>query len=192
MENKANSNQNERKMVTKRIGMMIQTIRVWTWSKMNKHVSGRMGQTLDSTLTFWPFSNISESESRSVTSDSLRPHGLCSSWNSPGQNTGVGSCSLLQESFPTQGSNPGLPHCRWILHQLSHQGYILSLSQYLHHNNPFLILFFLLPIWKLKLMLRWLLLHFPQSKPSLNDVRWFPFSQHRILLSWIIEDVIGV
>ena len=44
------------------------------------------------------------------------------SMNSPGQNTGVGSCSLLQGIFLTQGSNPGLLHCRWILHQLSHQG----------------------------------------------------------------------
>ena len=43
-------------------------------------------------------------------------------WNFPGQNTGVGSLSLLQEIFPTQGSNPGLPHCRQILHQLSHKG----------------------------------------------------------------------
>ena len=38
--------------------------------------------------------------------------GLCRPWNSPGQNTGVDSLSLLQEIFPTQGSNPGLPHCR--------------------------------------------------------------------------------
>ena len=45
-----------------------------------------------------------------------------SSWNSPGQNTGVRSRSLLQGIFPTQGSNPGLPHCRRILYQLSHQG----------------------------------------------------------------------
>ena len=41
--------------------------------------------------------------------------GWNSPWNSPGQNTGVGSLSLLQGIFPTQGSNPGLPHCRWIL-----------------------------------------------------------------------------
>ena len=53
-----------------------------------------------------------ESESRSVVSDSLRPHGLYSPWNSPGQNTGVDSRSLLQGIFPTQGWNPGLPHCR--------------------------------------------------------------------------------
>ena len=52
----------------------------------------------------------------------LRPHGLYSPWKCPGQNTGVGSLSLLQEIFPTQGSNPGLPHCKWILYQLSHQG----------------------------------------------------------------------
>ena len=36
-------------------------------------------------------------------------------WNSPGQNTGVGSVSLLQGIFPTQGSHPGLPHCRQLL-----------------------------------------------------------------------------
>ena len=55
----------------------------------------------------------------SVVSDSLWPHGLYSPWNSPGQNTGVGSRSLLQGMFPTQGSNPGLPHCRQMLYQLS-------------------------------------------------------------------------
>ena len=55
-------------------------------------------------------------------SNSLRPHGLYNPWNSPGQNTGVGSHSFLQGIFPNQGSNPGLPYCRWILYQLSHQG----------------------------------------------------------------------
>ena len=63
-----------------------------------------------------------ESESHSVVFDSLQPHGLYSPWNSPGQNTGVGSLSLLQEIFPTQGSNPGLLRCRQILYQLSHKG----------------------------------------------------------------------
>ena len=42
-------------------------------------------------------------------------------WNFRGKNTGVGSCSLLQGIFPTQGSNPCLLHCRWILYQLSYQ-----------------------------------------------------------------------
>ena len=55
-------------------------------------------------------------------SDSLRPHGLYSTWNSPGQNSGVGSLSFLQGIFPTQGSNPGLLDCRQILYQLSYQG----------------------------------------------------------------------
>ena len=61
-------------------------------------------------------------ESHSVMSNSLQPHGLYSPWNSPGQNIGVGSLSLHQGIFPTQELNPGFPHCRWILYQLSHKG----------------------------------------------------------------------
>ena len=53
-----------------------------------------------------------EMEGCSVVSDSLRPYGLYSPWNSPGQNTGVGSLSLLQGIFPTQGLSPDLLHCR--------------------------------------------------------------------------------
>ena len=64
----------------------------------------------------------SENESCSVMPSSLWSHGLHSQWNSLGQNTGVGSLSLLQGIFPTQGSNPGLPHCRQIVYQLSHKG----------------------------------------------------------------------
>ena len=62
------------------------------------------------------------SESRSVLSDSLKPHELYSPWNSPGQTTAVGSLCLLQGIFPTQGSNPGLLHCRRILSELRHKG----------------------------------------------------------------------
>ena len=51
-------------------------------------------------------------------SSCLPPHGLYSPWNSPGQNPGVGSRSLLQGDLP----NPGLPHSKRILYQLSHQG----------------------------------------------------------------------
>ena len=51
----------------------------------------------------------------------MRPHGLYSPWNSPGQNTGVGSRSFPQGIFPLQGSNPGLLHCRQSLYHLSHQ-----------------------------------------------------------------------
>ena len=52
----------------------------------------------------------SRSESRSVVSNSLQPHGLYSPWNSLGQIAGVGSLSLLQGIFPTQGLNPCLLH----------------------------------------------------------------------------------
>ena len=64
----------------------------------------------------------SESESHSVVSNSLGPHGLYSPWNSLGQNTEVGSLFLLQEIFPNQGLYPGLSHCRQILYQLNHKG----------------------------------------------------------------------
>ena len=67
-----------------------------------------------------------ESESRSVVSDSLRPHRLYSPWNSPGQNTGMGSLSFLQGIFPTQGSKPGLPHCRQILICDIHTNFLLG------------------------------------------------------------------
>ena len=57
-----------------------------------------------------------------VMSNSLQPHRLYNPWNSPGRNTEVGSLSFLQGIFPTQGLNPGLPYCRWLLYQLSHKG----------------------------------------------------------------------
>ena len=84
---------------------------------------------------------VVESESHSVMPDSLQLNELYSPRNPPGQNTGVGSYSLIQGSwnspgqdtgagsqflhqgiFPTQGLNPGPPHCRQLLSQLSHQG----------------------------------------------------------------------
>ena len=64
--------------------------------------------------------------------DSLRPHGLYTPWNS-GQNTGVGSRSLLQGIFPAQGSNLGLWHCRQTLYHLSHQGGPKIWSQMCYH-----------------------------------------------------------
>ena len=59
-------------------------------------------------------------------------HGLHSPWNSPGQNTGGGSLSFLQGIFPTQGSNPGFRHCRWILYQLSCKGSLRILEWVAH------------------------------------------------------------
>ena len=66
-----------------------------------------------------PISEVEkETESRSVVSHSLQPHGLYSPWNSPGQDTVTSSHSLLQGIFSTQGSNPGLLYCRQILYCL--------------------------------------------------------------------------
>ena len=77
-------------------------------NKVRLHDSLCEVKVAQSCLTLWPHG--------------LGPDRLFCPWNSPGKNTGVGSCSLLQGIFPTQGSNPGLPHCRQILYHLSHQG----------------------------------------------------------------------
>ena len=70
---------------------------------------------------------LGESVSCSVMANTLRPHGLLPTMefclqNSPGKNTRLGSLSLLQGIFLTQGLNPGLLHCRQILYHLSYQG----------------------------------------------------------------------
>ena len=84
-------------------------------TRVNKKQSMPLGTLLSSQVQ-------SESESHSVIFNSFWPHGLYSPWNSTGQNTGVGSLSCLQGIFPTKRLNPGLPYCRQILYQLSHQG----------------------------------------------------------------------
>ena len=81
----------------------------WKWKSLSRDYLSQLVK--EGTLSFEKFSF-----------DSLRPHGLYSPWNSPGQNTGVGSLSLVQGIFPIQGSNPGLPHCWQVLHQLSLKG----------------------------------------------------------------------
>ena len=52
----------------------------------------------------------------------LQPTRLLCPWGSPGKNAGVGSHFLLWGIFLTQGLNPCLLQCRWILYYLSHQG----------------------------------------------------------------------
>ena len=74
------------------------------------------------------------SESRSVVPDSLRHHGLSIEFSRP--EYGVGSLSLLQGIFPTQGLNPGLPHCRWILSQLSYQGSPVNAGEGVKKRKP--------------------------------------------------------
>ena len=109
----------------------------------------------------WEWNEIKESKSHLVVSDSLLSHGLYGPWNSPGQNTGVGSLSLLQKIFPTQGLNPGLLHCRRILYQLSYQGsplvplesHITSLSSSFFHSHATLL---------------WVLLYLAELLASIN------------------------
>ena len=76
---------------------------------------------------------VKVSESRSVVSNSLGPHGSYPTrflylWNFPGKNTGVGCHSLLQGIFLSQEVNLGLLHFRQILYHLSHQGSQLSFT----------------------------------------------------------------
>ena len=70
----------------------------------------------------WSIHFITAATNRNYSLLKTKSESHYSPWSSPGQNTGVGSLSLLQGIFPTQGSNPGLPHCRRILYQLSHLG----------------------------------------------------------------------
>ena len=90
----------------------------------NTQKQTRQTETWGKSITRREFNmhKVKRSESRSVVSYSLQPHGPYSPWNSPDQNTGVSSSSFLQGIFPTQELNRGLLHCRWILYQLSCQG----------------------------------------------------------------------
>ena len=63
----------------------------------------------------------------------LLPIRLLHPWNSPGENTAVGCHFLLQRIFPTQGSNPDLLHCRWVLYHLNRQG---STHTHTHTHTP--------------------------------------------------------
>ena len=93
---------------------------IWNWHWFSQ-VSERYCGLVVSVLFLKTYADMWVNESHSVMSISLWPHGLYSPWNSLGQNTGVSSRVLLQGIFSTQGSNPGLPHCRQILYHLSHQ-----------------------------------------------------------------------
>ena len=95
------------------------SFRARTGASEDQHILSGWVQTF---IVFPAFLWESSTWSCSVTSDSLWPLGLYGPRNSPGQNTGVGSCSLLQGIFPTQGSNPVFPHCKWIPYQLRHKG----------------------------------------------------------------------
>ena len=109
-----------------------------------------------------------KSESFSVVSNSLRPHGLYSPWNSPGQNTGVGSLSFLQGIFLTQELNQGLLHCRRSLYQLSYQ------------KSPYIY------ICLIEQLTRYLPIKFFNMREALLPSKGLPLNQ--TLLSIIVND----
>ena len=81
----------------------------------------------------------------SVVSDSLQPHGLCcqaplSIGILQARITEVGCQALLQRIVPTQGSNPGVPHCRQILYRLSHQRVQIDRQMYQFSDYPYLLI----------------------------------------------------
>ena len=96
-----------------------------TLTKQHRMVAKGMGYRLATSPGSAIYSVVCAKSS--IMSNSLIPYGLQPArplcpWDSPGKNTGVGCHALLQGIFPTQGSNPGLLHCRRILYRLSHQG----------------------------------------------------------------------
>ena len=94
---------------------IVEIIRI-LWSIVNDKI---LANRLFPSLTFKVIIE-SENESPSVMSYFLRPHGLYSPWNSPGQNTGVGSLSLLQGIFPTQELNWSFIHKHTHTHTHTH------------------------------------------------------------------------
>ena len=93
---------------------------LWPTTDIDEHL-------LINSMGAYMFMCESENASLLVMPDSLQPlglepTGLLSPWDFPGKNTAVGSHSLFQGTFLTQGLNPGLLHCRKIFYCLSHQG----------------------------------------------------------------------
>ena len=117
-------------------------LKIWTclWSKIHFDIWGidlifflpNEQTALVTAIAKCHFYHIVRKWSRSVMSNSLRPHGLqpirlLHPWDSPGKSAGVDGHFPLQGIFPTQESNPGLPHCTQTIYCLSLQGspYIL-------------------------------------------------------------------
>ena len=99
----------------------------------------------------------------------LWPTRILCPWYSPGKNTGVGSLSLLQGIFLTQGSNPGLPHCRQIPYYMSHQGSPCSSFSFIQFQKLFIFCFSQVFIFKLSLSSNSQFSSVVQSCPTLCD-----------------------
>ena len=108
------------------------------------------------------------------------PPGSSVHGDSPGKNTGVDCHALLQGIFPTQGLNPGLPHCRRILYHLSHQGSCVETRGSAKHS----VMHRIVPPWQRILwtkMLAWLRLRNPAQWCSIKTLLYFPFLLQEIL-----------
>ena len=85
-----------------------------------------VSQKIKHRVTMWPSNSglclVAQSCSTLCDPMDYNPPGSFVHGDSPGKNTGVSCHALLQGIFPAQGSNPSLPHCRWILYHLNHQG----------------------------------------------------------------------
>ena len=123
-----------------------------------------------------------------VVSKSLWPHGLQTArllcpWGFPGKNTGVGSHSLLQGIFPTQGLNPGLTQCRRIFYCLSYQ--VISTPTVVNYSLLW-ILFFLKSLIPPPLNGGWLqLLLWLIACGGSNMILLKPCKECLMLFSWI-------
>ena len=78
----------------------------------------------------------------------VTPWTVACSWNSPGRNTGVSSHSLLQDTFQTQGLNPGPLHCSQMLFHFRQQGSVRKIHIYLGEGYK-CYFFFCFPYWNL-------------------------------------------
>ena len=110
-----------------RLGLCLAIFPLDSWACGLAHACAVIKTLLISVSQLWYLCLVSFKYvlSCSVMSDSVTTWTVaCSSvhGDSPGKNTRVGCHALLQGVFPTQGSNEGLPHCKWILYCLSHQG----------------------------------------------------------------------
>ena len=119
---------------------------------------------------------------RSFVSNSWQPHGLYSPWTSLGQNTGVGSLSLIQGIFPTQGLNPGLLHFRQMLYHLRHQpvnSYIITV-EVIHFGPYYCYLKFLILSCYLCIWLCWVFITAQAFSPVVKSEGYSLIAVHRL------------
>ena len=102
--------------------MFVKDIGLWKWKLLSLVQLFVTPWTIQSMEFSRPVGSLSLLQGIEPRSPALQPDSLPAEPQEKPKNTGVVSLSLLQQIFPTQGSNPGLLHCSQILYQLSHKG----------------------------------------------------------------------